>query len=47
MYYVGRGLYQSLCKFALDENVNGIVNGMLLLVKIVRINTVLKVKLGF
>lgn len=46
-YYVGRGFYQQFCKYINESNTNGLINGMLLLIKILRMNTILKIKLGF
>lgn len=47
MYYIGRGFYQALSKYASEENIYGLVNCMLLLVKILKVNTIVKIKLGF
>lgn len=46
-YYAGRGFYQFLSRFAAEENIDGLINGMILMTKVLRINTILKIKLGF
>lgn len=45
-YYVGRGFYQTLCKFVGEGNLNGLVNGFILGTRVLRVNTVLKIRLG-
>jgi hypothetical protein len=47
LYYITRGFYQSFTKSLSEQNTSNLIKGLTLITKILKINTILKIKLGF